>query len=112
MSLYLLVAVEATSLATRRLPRRVWRTVHLTSYVLFWAATFHFMLAGTDAPHPLARLGIDVVAAAVVFLTLVRILSPRSRPVRRVASDRLRKGTSPRPREPFAGTGQVGAERR
>jgi DMSO/TMAO reductase YedYZ heme-binding membrane subunit len=77
----------------RRIPRRVWRAVHLSSYVLFWSATFHFILAGTDSPHPLARLGIDIVAAAVVFLTLVRILSPRGRP----RSDRGANSARPRP---------------
>jgi DMSO/TMAO reductase YedYZ heme-binding membrane subunit len=80
VSLYLLAAVEATSLAMRHIPRRRWHAVHLSSYVLFWSATFHFLLAGTDAGHPLARVAIDVVAALVVFLTLVRILSPRARP--------------------------------
>jgi DMSO/TMAO reductase YedYZ heme-binding membrane subunit len=89
VSLYLLTAVEATSLAMQHIPRRVWRTVHLTSYVLFWSATFHFILAGTDAPHPLARVAIDIVAAAVVFLTLVRILSPRGR----ARADRGTNGT-------------------
>jgi methionine sulfoxide reductase heme-binding subunit len=79
VSVYLLAVVEGTSLAMRRISRRLWRAVHLSSYVLFWTATFHFILAGTDAPHPLARAGIDVVAAAVVFLTLVRVLSPRGR---------------------------------
>lgn len=79
VSLYLLAVVEGTSLAMRRIPRRAWRSVHLTSYVLFWSATFHFILAGTDAPNPLARAGIDLVAALVVFLTLVRILDPRGR---------------------------------
>lgn len=112
VSLYLLVAVEATSLAMRRIPRRVWRGVHLTSYVLFWTATFHFILAGTDAPHPLARAGIDVVAASVVFLSLVRILSPRRRPVRKGASDRPGRATSPRPESPLAGAGQLRSGRR
>jgi DMSO/TMAO reductase YedYZ heme-binding membrane subunit len=79
VSLYLLAVVEATSLAMRRIPRRAWRSVHLTSYVLFWSATFHFILAGTDAPNPLARAGIDLVAALVVFLTLVRVFDPRGR---------------------------------
>ena len=73
----LLAAVELTSLAMRRLPRRLWRGVHMTSYVLFWSATFHFLLAGTDATNALARGGIDLVAVTVVFLTLVRSLSPR-----------------------------------
>ncbi|HEX5946844.1 MAG TPA: ferric reductase-like transmembrane domain-containing protein [Acidimicrobiales bacterium] len=112
LSLYLLVAVEATSLAMRRMPRRVWRGVHLASYVLFWTATFHFILAGTDAPHPLARAGIDLVAAAVVFLSLVRILSPRNRPVRGGTSDRPGGGTSPRPERPLAGAGQLRSGRR
>lgn len=93
VSVYLLAVVEGTSLAMRRIPRRVWRAVHLTSYVLFWSATFHFILAGTDAPHPLARAGIDLVAAAVVFLTLVRILSPRGR----ARADRGTNGTRSQP---------------
>ena len=92
VSLYLLAAVEATSLAMRRLPRRLWRAVHLTSYVLFWSATFHFILAGTDAGHPLARLGIDLTAAAVVFLTLVRILGPTRGPRRARPADRRAGG--------------------
>jgi predicted ferric reductase len=78
VSFHLLAAVELTSLARRRTPRRVWRAVHLTSYGLFWAATFHFVLAGTDATHPVARWGINLTAAAVVFLTLVHVLSPRT----------------------------------
>lgn len=77
VSLYLLVAIELTSLLMRRLPRRVWRKIHLTSFGLFWAATYHFILAGTDAGNALARWGINLTAAAVVFLTLVRILAPR-----------------------------------
>lgn len=77
VSLYLLVAVELTSLGMRRLPRAAWRKVHATSFALFWSATFHFVLAGTDAGHPLARWGINLTVAAVVFLSLVRILAPR-----------------------------------
>jgi predicted ferric reductase len=77
VSLYLLVAIELTSLLMRRLPRPLWRKIHLTSFGLFWAATYHFILAGTDAGNALARWGISLTAATVVFLTLVRILVPR-----------------------------------
>jgi predicted ferric reductase len=77
VSLYLLVAIELTSLLMRRLPRPVWRKIHLTSFGLFWAATYHFILAGTDAGNALARWGINLTAATVIFLTLVRILAPR-----------------------------------
>ena len=109
VSVYLLAVVEGTSLAMRRISRRLWRAVHLSSYVLFWTATFHFILAGTDAPHPLARAGIDVVAAAVVFLTLVRILSPRGhqRAPRSVDSAGSRPSTRPsHPRRPLPAAGR------
>ena len=106
VSIYLLVVVEGTSLAMRRISRRLWRAVHLSSYVLFWTATFHFILAGTDAPHPLARAGIDVVAVVVVFLTLVRILSPRGHR-RADGSAQPRPSTRPsRPRRPQPAAGR------
>jgi Ferric reductase like transmembrane component len=39
VAVYLLVAVEATSLARRRLPHRLWRRVHVTAFPLLAAAT-------------------------------------------------------------------------
>jgi predicted ferric reductase len=74
---YVLVAVEVTSLLMRRLPRRLWRLVHLSSYVAFWSATFHLVTAGTDAGNPFSRVATTLVMAVVVFLTLVRALSGR-----------------------------------
>lgn len=74
VSAYLLVAVELTSLARRHLPRRLWRTVHLGSYVLFWAATLHGLTAGTDASHPAVRLAVLAAVVVVVFLTVFRVL--------------------------------------
>lgn len=117
VSVYLLAAIELTSLLMRRLPRRAWRAVHMSSYVLFWTATFHFLLAGTDATNVLAVLGIDLVTVTVVFLTLVRILSPRGgrSAGRRVAPPSrtpripapptrpVRPATTPRTRTPVPG---------
>lgn len=77
VGLYLLVAIEATSLLMRRLPRRVWHGVHLTSYVLFWVATFHLLLAGTDAGNPVTWWAANLTMAGVVFLTLVAVTSER-----------------------------------
>lgn len=79
VAMYLLAAVEMSSLFMRRLPRRLWRVIHLSSYVLFWAATFHLLTAGTDARNPISRLGTVVVIAIVVFLTMVRALGGRGR---------------------------------
>lgn len=76
VALYLLVAVETSSLLMRRIPRQWWKAVHLSSFVLFWMATFHLASAGTDAHNPFLIMAVDAVAVLVVFLTLVRMLSP------------------------------------
>jgi predicted ferric reductase len=78
VALYLLLAIETTSLLMHRIPRRWWKAVHLSSFVLFWIATFHLATAGTDAHNPILILTVEAVAALVVFLTLVRMLSPRN----------------------------------
>jgi DMSO/TMAO reductase YedYZ heme-binding membrane subunit len=77
VALYLLVAVEVSSLLMRRLPRRLWRGIHLASYVAFWLATFHLVTAGTDAAHPWSMIVTALVITGVVFLTLVRSLGGR-----------------------------------
>ncbi len=78
IALYLLISVELTSLLMRRMPRRWWKAIHLSSFGLFWIATLHLVTAGTDASNLVAAVTVDVAAASVVFLTLVRTLSPRA----------------------------------
>jgi hypothetical protein len=51
--------------------------VHLTSYGIFWIATLHALTAGTDVRSRLFLLTVAGAAAVVVFLSLVRGLSPR-----------------------------------
>lgn len=77
VAVYLLAAIEISSLLMRRLSRRVWRAIHLASFVVFWTTTYHLLLSGTDARNPVARWSVNLVIASVVFLTVVRILSPR-----------------------------------
>lgn len=77
VALYLLVAVEVTSLLMRRIPRRYWRAVHLTSFVLFLASGLHGAAAGSDARNALYRWTSVGLIAATMFLTLVRVLDER-----------------------------------
>jgi hypothetical protein len=66
-----------TSLLMRRLPRRLWRSVHTTSWVLFWLAVVHGATAGTDAGN-LAYIGVSLGGVGLVlFLTVVRMLTSR-----------------------------------
>ena len=78
VALYLLAAVELTSLARRRLPRSLWRKVHYASFPLFVSATVHGLLAGTDARLMFVKmLAISVVLAFVVAV-VVRVTQARA----------------------------------
>lgn len=90
---YLLLAVELTSLARRWLPLRLWRSVHMASLPLWAFSTAHLLTAGTDAGNAAVWSAILVSTGAVLFVTVVRILSP-GRPVRRrTTSLRARSGS-------------------
>ncbi len=77
IGMYLLVAIELTSLAMRKMPRRTWHAVHLSSFVLFVVATVHGITAGTDRHNALFQWACLLTAALVLMMTLVRIWSPR-----------------------------------
>jgi sulfoxide reductase heme-binding subunit YedZ len=77
LGLYLLLAIELTSLAMRRLSRRVWHAIHLSSYPLFALVTVHGLTAGTDGHNVLFQWACLLTAGVVLFMTLVRILAPR-----------------------------------
>jgi len=81
VGLYLLLAIELTSLLMRRLPRRLWRGVHLTSYVLFVLATAHMLAAGTDVRSWRVQWAALGGTTLVVFLSIARVLATRRRPV-------------------------------
>lgn len=88
VSLYLLLAVEITSLLRRHLPNRLWRRVHMTSFPLWVFSTIHLFAAGSDADNPLLQWAALGVTLAVVFAGTVRLLSPK--PDRRPAPARAR----------------------
>jgi DMSO/TMAO reductase YedYZ heme-binding membrane subunit len=77
VSFYLLLAVELTSLAMRRLPRSWWRWIHRSSFVLFGVATYHGIAAGTDAGNPVFRVAAWGSIAVVAALTIWLIVSAR-----------------------------------
>jgi hypothetical protein len=91
ISLWLLAAIEISSLLMRRLPRRLWRVVHMSSFVLFFTATFHALTAGTDARAPIFVMLCNATIAVVLLVTLVRLAaahSPAARSTRAAPSTR------------------------
>ncbi len=82
-----LLAVELSSLVMRRLPRRVWRGIHLLAFAVWLAGTAHALTAGTDTT--VVRV-VAVGGSAVVFnLAVLRVVGrrvPRARPAGRPAA--------------------------
>jgi predicted ferric reductase len=88
VGMYLLVAIEVTSLAMRRLPRRVWRWVHSSSFPLFVLTSVHAVAAGTDHNNVALQWSALLLATLVLFLVLYRALAsvgPARAPARRGA---------------------------
>lgn len=79
VALWLLVAVELTSLARDRLAPRLWRAVHWSSYPIFALATVHLLTAGTDARNVVVLVVVGASVGVVVGLLLLRATAPLRR---------------------------------
>ncbi len=78
VAMWLLVAVQLTSVAMRHLPRRFWRAVHLFSYVSFWLTSMHGAFAGTDTTSWLYRGGAVASIMAVAWAVMYRVADRRA----------------------------------
>ena len=98
VAVYLLGAVELTSLARRHLSHRWWRRVHVLSLPLFFLATIHFVVAGTDASSLPAVAVITAGTLAVVALVAARLWRlQRPRPTAKARPARPAQVTPPAP---------------
>jgi methionine sulfoxide reductase heme-binding subunit len=75
VAVWLLVGVEVTALAAKRLSKKWWRDVHIAGYGVFWAASIHGALAGTDASRALYTVTSIAALAAIVFAASYRVLT-------------------------------------
>lgn len=98
VSMYLLLAVELTSLARKRLSKRLWRATHLASFPLFALGTVHLLTAGTDRNNVVLQVAVIAVIAAVVGLTGHRVASARQQAAEKAARPaRIPQRTVPTP---------------
>ena len=88
---YVLVAIQITSWLMKRLPRRLWHAIHLSSFGLYGAATVHALQGGTDTSNRFVQLaafaGLAVVAGLVFFRVLTRSNQSQRRPATAPAVD-------------------------
>jgi methionine sulfoxide reductase heme-binding subunit len=85
VALWGLMAVQATSVAMRRLRRRTWHAIHLAGYGVFVLGSFHGITAGTDATQPMYAITTAASMLAVGWASIRRI---------RVLDDRRRRSAS------------------
>jgi sulfoxide reductase heme-binding subunit YedZ len=73
-ALYALALTLISSWLRRYIPYRYWRAIHYLSFLTFVLVTVHGWLAGSDAGEPWLRALYTGSAAAVAFLTMMRLL--------------------------------------
>ncbi|MEM9130737.1 MAG: ferric reductase-like transmembrane domain-containing protein [Actinomycetota bacterium] len=79
---WLLLAVEASSLIKKHIPRRAWHTIHLTSFGVLVSGAIHGLTAGSDTDNVLLVAVTVSVTAALLILGAVRatgVLGDRKR---------------------------------
>lgn len=76
VAFYLLIAVELTSLARKRIPKKLWKRTHLLSYPMYLFGTVHLFTAGTDSSNPVMRLCAAATIVLVIFFTVYRVIGP------------------------------------
>ncbi len=79
VSAWLLMTVQVTSVFMRRLPKRLWRFIHMGSYGVLFTGIVHGAMAGTDAGNPFYVVGVALMVLTTTFLTVYRILTVRRR---------------------------------
>ena len=75
VGMYLLIAIEVTSLLGRRFPKKWWRRVHMLSFPLYVIASIHLFAAGTDSGNVVVTWMVVTTSTLIVFLTVVRALA-------------------------------------
>ena len=86
--MYLRVVILLTTWAKRRLGTTWWRRFHLASVPAFTFAMAHGIWTGTDSVQPWLWWTYMVTGAIVLFLVIVRGLTAKDRPEKRVPPER------------------------
>jgi DMSO/TMAO reductase YedYZ heme-binding membrane subunit len=103
VSMYLLLAVEITSLVRNRMSTKAWRAVHMLSYFLFGAATIHMVTAGTDVRAVVTTSAAVLLGIVATFGSTALYLwrtEPRDPKSRRAARARTATNAARQPSMP------------
>lgn len=74
IAMWLLALVQGTSLIMKRLPKRLWHAIHVTSYAAVWLGFVHGAMAGTDVTNPVYQYLVMLLILSAMGFALVRVL--------------------------------------
>jgi hypothetical protein len=74
IAMYLVGLVQLTSLVMKRIPKSLWRSIHLLSYVGVWLSFFHAAYAGTDVSNPVYQVVVLPLAMVATAAAMVRLI--------------------------------------
>lgn len=77
IGLWLSALLIVTFYVRRWIGQKVWRWVHFSSFLAYWAVVVHAAALGTESSLPWVQLLYLITGGAVFFLTTYRILSGR-----------------------------------
>ncbi len=88
VAMYLFVVLVATSVARvrRRIPRKIWHAIHLSSFAAIVTLGAHSLMMGSDASSSWFVLGFAVLVALAVSPITVRLLARGERHRRPIRS--------------------------
>ena len=110
LALYLSIALIASFYLKHLVSRKLWRALHYTTYLAFGLAMVHGIMAGTDTSSPVVRWMYIASGAALLFVTLYRILTARSEAAEKAAKAAARPAPAARRVRPPAIDRQNGAD--
>lgn len=103
---WFLLAVEITSLQMKRIPKKAWRSIHLTSYAVAVLATIHGLTAGADTTNPVFAWAMIASITGTAFFAAYRRLNPK-RSARSQIPERLPRDLAAPTTTPARGTRRV-----
>jgi predicted ferric reductase len=84
VSMYMLIAVQVSSWAMKKIPRKLWRAIHFLSYGLFVTTSIHSLSAGTDRSALLYQgfaIALITLMLGAVAIRIVYSGEPKTREV-------------------------------
>lgn len=84
IAFYLVGAVQLSSLVMKKIPKKLWRYIHLSCYASFVLITVHSIAAGTDRANHFFQAFAVAIITLMVGATSIRVIyvgKPRTRVV-------------------------------